>query len=86
VRTDRLRQEIEPVVREVFGAADEEVINSRLTFPDRDEFLRYYTSTMLYEEGAEKMGYTWDQMRAACPAERDVVLSKEMLAVLASKL
>jgi ubiquinone/menaquinone biosynthesis C-methylase UbiE len=85
VRTDRLRQEILPVVREVFGGAREEVINSRLTFPDQDEFIRYYTSTMLYEEGAEKLGYTEEQMRAACSSERDIVLSKEMLAVLASR-
>lgn len=85
VRTDRLRQEIEPVAREVFGNAREEVINSRLTFPDQDEFIRYYTSTMLYEEGAEKLGYTEDQMRAACDGERDIVLSKEMLAVVSVK-
>ncbi|HKP76178.1 MAG TPA: class I SAM-dependent methyltransferase [Longimicrobiaceae bacterium] len=82
VRTDRLRQEILPVARDVFGNAREEVINSRLTFPDQDEWLRYYTSTMLYEEGAEKLGYTDDQMRAACTQERDIVLSKEMLAVV----
>ena len=85
VRTDRLRQEILPVAREVFGNAREEVINSRLTFPDQGEWLRYYTSTMLYEEGAEKLGYTEDQMRAACTSERDIVLSKEMLAVVCEK-
>ena len=85
VRTDRLRQEILPVAREVFGNAREEVINSELTFPDQDEFIRYYTSTMLYEEGAEKLGYTEDQMRAACTSERDIVLSKEMLAVVCEK-
>lgn len=82
VRTDRLRQEILPIARTVFGNAREEVINSELTFPDQDEWLRYYTSTMVYEEGAEKAGYTWEQMRAACTSERDIVLSKEMLAVV----
>ncbi|HWK90616.1 MAG TPA: methyltransferase domain-containing protein [Longimicrobium sp.] len=85
VRTDRLRQEILPIVRDVFGDAREEVINSQLTFPDQDEFLRYYTSTMLYEEGAEKAGVTDEQMRAACLQERDIVLSKEMLAVIATR-
>lgn len=85
VRTDRLRQEILPLVHEVFGGAEEEVINSRLTFPDQEEFIRYYTATMLYEEGAEKMGVTEEQMRAACTSERDLVLSKEMLAVVATK-
>lgn len=85
IRTDRLRQEIQPVAREVFGNAREEVINSQLTFPDQDEFIRYYTATMLYEENAEKAGYTVDQMRAVVGAEHDIVLSKEMLAVVATK-
>ena len=85
VRTDRLRREILPLVTEVFGAPQEEVINSRLTFPDQDEFIRYYTATMLYEENAEKMGVTEAQMRAACTSERDIVLSKEMLALVATR-
>jgi ubiquinone/menaquinone biosynthesis C-methylase UbiE len=83
IRTDRLRQEIEPVAAGIFGKVDEEVINSRLTFPDQTEFLRYFTATMLYEEGAEKLGKTEAEMRAAVGAERDIVLSKEMLAVVA---
>jgi ubiquinone/menaquinone biosynthesis C-methylase UbiE len=85
VRTDRLRQEILPIVRRVFGAADEEVIDSFLTFPTDDEFLKYYTSTMLYEEGAEKQGKTIEQMRAALERDSDIVLSKQMLAVIAQK-
>lgn len=85
IRTDRLRQEILPVAREVFGNAREEVINSQLTFPDQAEWLRYYTATMAYEEVAEKAGYTEEQMRAACTSERDIPLSKEMLAVVCEK-
>ena len=61
----------------------QEIINSRLTFPDQDEFLKYFTATMLYEEGAEKLGKTVDEMRAAIGKERNIVLSKEMLAVVA---
>lgn len=85
VRTDRLRQEILPIVQEVFGSASEEVLNSRLTFPSRDEFLLYFQSTMLYEEGAEKKGMTREQMNDALPADHDLVVSKEMLAVTAKK-
>lgn len=83
IRTDRLRQEILPMVHRVFGGADEEIIDSFLTFPTQDEFLKYYTSTMLYEEGAEKQGKTMDQMRVSLDRERDIVLSKQMLAVIA---
>jgi ubiquinone/menaquinone biosynthesis C-methylase UbiE len=83
IRTDRLRQEIKPTVRSVFGDVAEEVINSYLTFPDADEFLTYYMATMLYEEGAEKLGKTVDEMRAALGKERDIILSKEMVALIA---
>src|SRR6185503_1960066 len=85
IRTDRLRQEILPIVKDVFSGVSEQVINSYLTFPDDTEFLRYYTATMLYEEGAEKQGKTIDEMRDAIPAKKDIILSKEMLAVVATK-
>jgi ubiquinone/menaquinone biosynthesis C-methylase UbiE len=85
IRTDRLRQEILPIVREVFPVVHDEVINSFLTFPDQQEFLRYYTATMLYEERAEKEGRTEAEMRAAIGRERDIVLSKEMLALIAER-
>lgn len=85
IRTDRLRQEILPIAKEVFAEVTEEILQSFLTFPDQDEFLLYFQSTMLYEEGAEKQGYSVDQLRAACDRERDLIVSKEMLAVIASK-
>lgn len=85
IRTDRLRQEILPVARRIFRRVTEEVINSFLTFPNQDEFLRYFTSTMVYEEGAEKQGKTMDEMRAAVGQEKDIILSKEMLAVVCTK-
>jgi ubiquinone/menaquinone biosynthesis C-methylase UbiE len=85
VRTDRLRREILPIVQDVFGNAGEEVLSSRLTFPTREEFVRYFTSTMVYEETAEKKGVSREAMLAAVPQERDVIVSKEMLAVTAVK-
>lgn len=84
-RTDRLRNEILPIVRDLFGEVREEVINSYLTFPTGDEFLRYFTSTMVYEETAEKRGVTYDEMVRALPSQTDVVLSKEMLAFVTTK-
>jgi ubiquinone/menaquinone biosynthesis C-methylase UbiE len=85
IRTDRLRQEILPIVKDVFKNVTEQVINSYLTFPDQTEFLRYYTATMLYEEGAEKQGKTVEEMQNACAKKTDIVLSKEMLAIVATK-
>jgi ubiquinone/menaquinone biosynthesis C-methylase UbiE len=85
IRTDRLRIEILPIAQQIFSKVEEEVINSKLTFPHRDDFIEYFQATMLYEEGAEKLGISLDAMRAACPQEKEVVLSKEMLAVVATK-
>jgi ubiquinone/menaquinone biosynthesis C-methylase UbiE len=85
IRTDRLRCEILPVVKDIFANVAEEVINSKLTFPDRDDFIEYFQATMLYEEGAEKLGISKDAMRAACSSEKNVILSKEMLALVAVK-
>jgi ubiquinone/menaquinone biosynthesis C-methylase UbiE len=85
VRTDRLRQEILPLARAVFGTVREEIVNSFLTFPTADEFLAYFKATMLYEEGAEKLGVTDDAMRRALPADRDIVLSKEMLVLIGKR-
>jgi ubiquinone/menaquinone biosynthesis C-methylase UbiE len=85
IRTDRLRQEVLPHVRQVFGPVDTEIVNSKLTFPDQREFIQYYCSTMLYEEKAEKEGYTTEQMEAACGTTNDIVVSKEMLVVVAVK-
>ena len=85
IRTDRLRQEIEPIVQEVFGNAREEVLASVLTFPNADEFLLYFQSTMLYEEGAEKQGVTKQQLVDALPPSGRYTVSKEMLAVIANR-
>jgi ubiquinone/menaquinone biosynthesis C-methylase UbiE len=83
VRTDRLRSEILPLAREVFGPVHEDVLNSRLTFPSAEEFLRYFTATMLYEQIAEKMNLGEAAMRDAL-AGSPLVVSKEMLALVAT--
>lgn len=83
VRTDRLRQEILPLVKELFAHVEEHVLKSFLTFPNGDEFLLYFQSTMVFEETAEKRGVTKDEMRAALPDGDKPVVSKEMLAVVA---
>ena len=84
MRTDRLRREILPLAREVFGGVHEDLLNSRLTFPSADEFLRYFTATMLYEQIAEKMELSAAQMRAPL-ADSSLVVSKEMLALVATR-
>jgi SAM-dependent methyltransferase len=83
VRTDRIRQEILPIVEDLFPVVEQEVLNSFLLFPTRDEFLLYFRSTQLYEETAERRGLGMDALIAAQPQATDIVLSKEMLAIVA---
>ncbi len=84
-RTRRLSNEFVPIAQALFDEISVEVIDSLLTFPDRDEFIRYFRATLLYQEIAAKMGLTDDQLRAGCPTTTNVVLSKEMIAVIARK-
>ena len=85
VRTDRLRVEVLPLVRSIFTCVTEEILNSFLTFPNAEEFLLYFRSTMVYEETAEKRGVTPEAMRAAMPTAARPVVSKEMLAITATR-
>ena len=69
----------------MFGDVADEVINSCLTFPTKQDFLTYFMATIVYEEGAQKLGKTTDEMLAALDRERSIVLSKEMLALVARR-
>jgi len=80
VRSDRIRREIVPMVREVFGNSSEEILDSRLTFPSAEEFVLYFQSTLFYER---TNGVTREQMLPSVP--RDLVVSKEMVAATATK-
>jgi ubiquinone/menaquinone biosynthesis C-methylase UbiE len=84
-RTERTVKEFLPLALQIFGHVRAEVINSVLTFPDRDEFLRYFCSTLLYEEIAEREGYSPEQLTAYCPANGEMTVSKEMVAIVATK-
>ena len=84
-RTERIVKEFLPLALDVFGNVKAEVIRSVLTFPDRDEFLRYFCSTLLYEEIAEREGLTLEQLREHCPPAGEMPVSKEMVAVVATK-
>jgi len=79
-RSDRIRREIAPRVQEVFGNACEEILGSRLTFPTADEFIAYFEATLFHEQCD---GVPRERMRSIVP--RDLSVSKEMVAVTATK-
>lgn len=84
-RTERIVKEILPLTLQIFGHVRAEIINSVLTFPDREEFVRYFCSTLLYEEIAEREGYSPERLRSFCPPAGEMTVSKEMVAVIATK-
>jgi ubiquinone/menaquinone biosynthesis C-methylase UbiE len=84
-RVNRLADEFLPIVQKLFEGCRDERLDSHLTFPDQDEFLRYYRSTLLYEDTAEKMGISAAEMKASCPSTLPLRLSKEMLVITARK-
>ena len=84
-RTERIVKEFLPLALEIFGRVQAEVIGAVLTFPNRDEFIRYFCSTLLYEEIAEREGLSPAELAAYCPATGQIPVSKEMVAVIATK-
>ncbi len=80
VRSECIRREIAPIVFEVFANSSEEILGSRLTFPNPEEFISYFQATLFYERCN---GFTREQMLSAVP--RDLVVSKEMVALTATK-
>jgi len=77
-RSDRIRREIAPILAEVFGTACEEILNSRLRFPNPAEFVAYYQATLFHEptQAADRQ-----RMLALVPPE--LTVSKEMVAATA---
>ncbi|MFF4774330.1 class I SAM-dependent methyltransferase [Microtetraspora fusca] len=84
-RSERIVKEFLPLALGMFGSVQGEVINSVLTFPNSEEFLRYFCSTLLYEEIAEREGLSLDDLKAYCPPSGAMPVSKEMVAVVATK-
>jgi ubiquinone/menaquinone biosynthesis C-methylase UbiE len=80
VRSDRIRREIVPIVRDVFANASEEILNSRLEFPDAAEFVRYYEATLFHDR---KEPLARERLLASVP--ENLTVSKEMVAATASK-
>lgn len=80
VRSDRIRREIVPLVREAFGNSSQQILNARLTFPNAEEFVLYFQSTLFSER---TNGVTRERMLSSVP--RDLVVSKEMVAATATK-
>jgi SAM-dependent methyltransferase len=84
-RAERIVKEIIPLALETYGNVEATVINSVLAFPNRDEFIRYFCATPLYEEIAERGRLSPEQLKTYCTQDGEMQVSKEMVAVVARK-
>ncbi|HRT71394.1 MAG TPA: methyltransferase domain-containing protein [Syntrophales bacterium] len=84
-RTTRLEKEFHPLVASLFDDVRLEKIPSRLVFPNKRELVKYYMSTLLFEESVKKTGFS--------PTEEDLMamefggreISKEMVVLRGKK-
>lgn len=59
-RTNRIEQEFYQVAQTVFRDVSVEKIPSKLIFPNKEEFLKYYRATLLFEESLRESGFNAD--------------------------
>ncbi|MFA5339652.1 MAG: methyltransferase domain-containing protein [Candidatus Omnitrophota bacterium] len=84
-RTARLEKEFYPIVKDVFGQAKKEIIPSKLKFPDKNEFIRYYTATLLFKESCEKTGIDPSREKLNSIRLESWDISKEMAVIHGKK-
>ncbi|MDD5546017.1 MAG: methyltransferase domain-containing protein [Candidatus Omnitrophica bacterium] len=85
LRSSRLEKEFYPAVKNIFGAAEKEIIPCKLKFPDKSEFIRYYTATLLFEETREKTGIDPSREKIDSVRLGSWDISKEMVVVRGNK-
>lgn len=84
-RTNRLEKEFYPVFNDILGNASVDIIPSKLVFPDKKEFIRYYTSTLLFEESIQKTGIKPNSCELFLAELPTLEVSKEMIVLRGRK-
>lgn len=84
-RTNRIEDEFYPVFHKKFAEVSIDKIPSKIVFPDKGEFLKYYLATLLFEESVKKYGAVFDVNRIS-DVKLDVFeVSKEMIVLRGKK-
>jgi|TARA_B100001971_G_C18247754_1_gene575654 ubiquinone/menaquinone biosynthesis C-methylase UbiE len=85
-RTSRLEKEFYPVIKEEFVNVSLGKIPSKLVFPDKAEFIKYYMATLLFEESVRKTGLKPHTKKLMDIDLDNVEISKEMVVLQGDKL
>jgi len=85
IRTNRLEKEFYPAMVKAFSRAISEKIDSKLIFPNKDEFLKYYRATLLFEESVKKAGYEPSYTELSSINFPALEISKEIIVIRGEK-
>lgn len=84
-RTNRLEMEFYPASIDIFQNVKIEKIESKLFFPNKTEFLKYYKATLLFDESVKKAGYEPSNDKLLTTKAPSLEISKEMIVVWGAK-
>lgn len=85
-RTNRIEEEFSPLAKDMFNNASIQKIPSKLMFPTKDEFLKYYMATLLYEESMEKTSLKPNYDELVLSNFPTLEISKEMIVLRGEKV
>jgi len=86
LRTNRLEKEFYPQVSSLYEKVCLEKIPSKLIFPDKVEFVKYYMATLLFEESAVKTGVKPTLAELLSQKLASTAVSKEMVVLRGQKI
>ncbi len=85
LRSDRLEAEFYPQLKEKFAEVSMKKIPIKLIFPNKEEFLKYYLATLLFEESVQATGKRPSIEELVSSDVESLGISKEMVMVCANK-
>lgn len=85
-RSKRLKDEFYPLIKQLFGEVTYSLIDNKVVFPNKFEFIEYYRATPLFEGSCEINKYKpqYKEMLEAVQAEMPII-TKEMSVVWGRK-
>lgn len=78
----RFRSEVLPIVKKHFRSVRTDIFRNALTFCTIDSFVKYYTSTLLFQKSSEKQEKQSEHLRSMKKEIGDIILRERKFEVL----
>lgn len=82
-RSERLQKEFLPVLKEVFSKVDCTVLENKLSFPAKEDFLQYYLNTPLVVESGGTQRMDPLRLQKAADSMKEWIIRKETIVIRA---